>query len=100
MSRPRYYWNNIVKKMITRYPVLRNESSIQAGLYIWAIESALKETEQLTNGQQRIKAIEDVYFKKTKTCEGVALELNFSNRTVQYWLNDFVNLVGAKAGFN
>lgn len=99
MSKPHYYWNHIVKKMISRYPILKNETSIQAGIYIWAIESAIKETEELSNGAQRIKAIEDVYFKKTKTCEGVALELNFSSRTIQYWLNDFVNLVGLKAGF-
>lgn len=99
MSRPKYYWNGIVKKMIMQYPELQNDTSTQAAIYKNAIDTALEETKQLPDGELRIKAIQKVYLDKTMTIEGVAIELNYSFRTMQRWLNSFVNLVGKKAGF-
>ena len=99
MSRPKNYWNPIVKKMIFRYPMLQDERTIQAGIFEKAIKDSLKETRELTNGDMRIRAIEDIYFKRIKTYEGAALELNFSERTIRYWCNDFVKLVGKHSGY-
>ena len=99
MSRPKNYWNPIVKKMIYQYPNFNNEKSLQAGIFSNAIEVSLDDTKKLPYGELRIKAIDEVYFKKLKTCEGIAMEMNFSTRTVQGWLNSFVNSVGKNAGY-
>ena len=99
MSKPRYYWNGIVKKMVMRYPKLNDEKSSQAGIFVKSIEKSIEETKNLPNGELRVQAIEDVYFNQTKTVNGVALEMNYSWRTIQNWLNSFVNLVGKNAGF-
>lgn len=99
MSRPKYYWYGIAKKMVTKYPDLNDDKSMQAGIFQKAIKCALDETRELPNGELRIKAIEDIYFRKIKTCEGVALEINYSPSTVHRWMNTFVNTVGKKAGY-
>lgn len=99
MSKPKYYWNGMVKKMIMRYPRLNDEKTSQAGIFIKSIEKSLEETRKLPNGELRVQAIEDIYFTKIKTLQGVALDFNYSERTVQNWLNSFVNLVGKNAGF-
>lgn len=85
--------------MVTKYPDLNDDESMQAGIFYKAITTALKETRELPNGDLRIKAIDDVYFKKIKTCEGVAVEMNYSTSTVHKWLNTFINTVGKKAGY-
>ena len=56
MSRPKYYWYGIVKKMIMRYPQIKEEKSIQTGIFVNAIEKALKETKEMENGDTRIEA--------------------------------------------
>ena len=40
MSRPKYYWYGIVKKMIMRYPQIKEEKSIQTSIFVNAIEKA------------------------------------------------------------
>ena len=99
MSRPKYYWNGMVQKMIKRYPKLKDEKTPQAGIYIKSIEKALDETSKLPNGELRVQAIETIYFDKTKTVDGIALDLNYSPIQIRRWLNSFVNLVGKNAGF-
>lgn len=99
MGKTKYYWYGNVKKMVFRYPAIKNENSLQAGIFTVAIEKTLKETEKMQNGSERIKAIKLIYFDKTKTIDGVALELNYSRRTVQSWMMSFINSVGRNAGY-
>lgn len=99
MSRPRYYWYGSVKKMISRYTILAQESSLQSAIFQKAIDISLEETKKLPNGEERVKAIEIILIKQTKTAEGVALEMNYSWRTIQNWITSFVNMVGRNAGF-
>lgn len=84
--------------MISRYP-FENDTSMQSGIFLNAIKKSLEETKKLPNGEERLKAIDVVLIKKTKTAEGAALDMHYSWRTVQNWITSFVNLVGRNAGF-
>ena len=75
------------------------EDKIQSQFIRLAMADAKEETLKLPNGHERMKAVEDILIKKTKTVEGEALELNYSWRTVQNWINSYVNMVGRKAGY-
>ncbi len=78
---------------------IAGESSLQAYISMKAMRDAEAETLKLPNGELRMKAVRDVLIKKTKTYEGVALEVNYNWRTVQNWVNKYINLVGKKAGY-
>ena len=86
--------------MVRRYPGIKNEKGIQAGIFWKAIEQALEDTAKLSDGELRLKAIQLIYFDKTDTIDGAALKVHASRRTVQRWCSAFINLVGRYAGFN
>jgi len=98
MSRPKFYWYDITKKMIMRYPNLDGDIPLEAQ-FLKAIESTMEEVEEKVDSVERKKAFNMLLFKKTHTTSGAALKLHYSERTIQYWVNDFVNEVGRKAGF-
>lgn len=97
MSRPRFYWYDISKKMIMRYPDLDN-NDIELMFKI-AIESNIEDLKAKSNAEDRIKAVKMVLIDHTHTTSGAALILHYSDRNVQYWINEFVNSVGKEAGF-
>lgn len=99
MSRPRYWWYGVVRKSITHARELETDTNVQAIIISNAIKDAKEETKKLPNGDLRIRAVEEILINKTKTYEGVALEVHYDWRTVQNWVNSFVNLVGKKAGY-
>lgn len=99
MGRPKNYWYGIVRQMVRRYPQLMMEQNIQSGIFCKAIEKTIEETAKLPNGNDRLKVVDVVLFTKTKTVEGVAIDVNYSERTVQSWINSFINAVGRNAGF-
>ena len=82
-----------------RYPALKEDNSKMANEYVSAIEKTLDELKSLENAEYRAKAIKLVYFDKTRTIEGAAMELHYSSSSVARWLNKFVNDVGKKVGF-
>ena len=99
MSRPKYYWYGIVKKMIMRYPQIKEEKSIQTSIFVNAIEKALKETKEMENGDTRIEAISKLLFENKKTVGGVSMEMHYSERKIVGWTSDFIKLCGKNAGF-
>ena len=99
MSRPRYYWHPIVRKMVMRYPKLNCENSIQEKAFKEAIETVKEKTFSLSNGDCRVEAVEDILIKKTKTVYGVSQEMNYSWKTVQNWVNTFIRMVGKEVGY-
>lgn len=99
MSRPKYYWYGIVKKMVMKYPQLKVEKSLQASIYVVAIEKALEETKETENAKEKLEIIQKVLFDKRKTTAGAALDINYSERTAQRWINSFINLCGKNVGF-
>lgn len=85
--------------MVKRYPSLNQDNSKQGKIFKESIDKVICNTEDMENGKLRIKVVELVYFKKTHTLTGAALEVNVSMRTAQRWTTTFVNSVGKAAGF-
>lgn len=99
MSRPKHYWHSLVKKMIMQFPNLAEEKTIQSGIFTAAISKSLDDTARMKDGELRVRAVDEILIRHTKTVSGMAIELNYSERTVQGWISNFVNIVGRNAGF-
>lgn len=94
MSKPRYRWWGYAKAMLRAYPgdVTEEERN--------AIESAISETMELTDGKDRIKVIDLVFFKGTHKLAGAAMQVPCSIDTAQKYHADFIRLLGEKRGLN
>ena len=66
----------------------------------FAVEAAVGETKQLIDGQERIKLITLVFWKRTHTLQGAAMAVHVSERTAQEWHRQFIRLVGQKRGLS
>ncbi len=59
-----------------------------------AITEAVKETEQMTNGRDRLRLIELLYWKRYwKTIEGAAYEVGYSTQRAKEIHGEFIRLV-------
>lgn len=96
MSKPRYGWWPYAKWMIRSYKggglMTKDERA--------AVEAAVKETEQLADGGERLRLIDLVLWKRTHTLQGAALACYVSERTAQEWHRQFIRLVGQKRGLS
>lgn len=99
MSRPRHWWYTDVKRAVMHLGKYRDKTEPEYIRYKEAIGEALKDVEKMANAAERLQAIDDILFKQTKTIDGVAMDMNYSRRIVQYWINDFINSVGAYKGY-
>ena len=94
MSKPRYGWWPYAKWMIRSYKggglMTKDERA--------AVEAAVKETEQLADGGERLRLIDLVLWRRTHTLQGAALACYVSERTAQEWHRQFIRLVGQKRG--
>nr|DAJ16499.1 MAG TPA: hypothetical protein [Siphoviridae sp. ctMq01] len=94
MSKPRHGWWPYAKWMIRSYKggglMTKDERA--------AVEAAVKETEQLADGGERLRLIDLVLWKRTHTLQGAALACYVSERTAQEWHRQFIRLVGQKRG--
>lgn len=98
MGKSRNDWYGSVKGFIMRYYRIKKETEMQKRICD-SVDVVLKDTRNMDNGSERIKAIEMILIDKTHTIDGVVLELHYSRRTVQSWISDFVKKVGVKSGF-
>lgn len=98
MSKPRYYWYNIVKGLIKKSKHIE-DISLQSTILNTAMIQAEKETLKLPNGELRMKAVKEILIDQTSTIERVCDEVNYQERTVQGWISSYVNMVGKKAGY-
>lgn len=98
MSKPRYYWYNIVKGLIKKSNEVK-EISLQSTILNTAMIQAEKETLKLPNGDLRMIAVRALLIDQNSTIERVCDVVNYQERTVQGWISSYVNLVGKKAGF-
>lgn len=90
MSKPRYDWWSYVRGILRRYPHRTNANETRA------VMAAIEETEKKLDGKDRLKIIELVYFKKTKSLIGAAMVVPCSERTAQRYHADFIRLVAEK----
>lgn len=98
MSKPRYYWYNIVKGLIKKSKHVK-DISLQATILNTAMIQAEIETLKLPNGDLRMYAVRELLIDQNSTIERVCEKVNYQERTVQGWISSYVNLVGKKAGY-
>lgn len=63
-----------------------------------AVENAIKETENMETGQDRMKVVKLVLFDQTHRIPGAALAVPCSERTAAQWHGDFIRLVAKNFG--
>lgn len=97
MSRPRYYWHNMVRKQIMLNKTIAQ--SEQRDKIREAMAETDRETLKLPNGEERLYAVKAVLIEQSKNYDGVAYELNYDWHTIQKWVNTYVNQVGKRAGY-
>lgn len=97
VSRPKYYWYGISRKMINRYPKL-NKARPMEKKFKEAIDRQMLTMLDTDEGQEKVKVIQAVCFEH-RAAEEIAEETFYSERTIQRWINDFVNSVGKRVGF-
>ena len=87
MSRPRYPWLGYIREILRRYPEHTTEAETAA------VTSAIAQTEQMPEGQRRLSMIGMVFFRKTHTLHGAALEVSCSYATAKRWQQAFIQEV-------
>lgn len=81
-----------------KYNQFREDAPIEVEYKI-AIHDAMEEIKKLPDGDCRAKAVDMILLKRTHTTTGTENELNYSWRTIQNWIRDFIYRVGKKVGF-
>lgn len=61
-----------------------------------AVSQALSISEHLTSGLSRVRMIELVYFRRSHTVEGAAMQIPCSVQTAWTWNNDFLLLIWSR----
>ena len=96
MSRYKNIWYGDVKKLIMKGYYLEN-TEIATRLRE-AMEEVEEQTLHLEDGEKRMKAVEEILIKRTKTYDGVALEFHYHVNVVKHWVSQYINQVGKTAG--
>lgn len=63
-----------------------------------AVHSAVEQTKALPDGMERLKLIDAIYWRKTHTLSGAALDCYVSLRTAQEWHRQFIHAVARAYG--
>ena len=99
MSRPHYGWWGYVKDIIRRYPSMRGKQLTGVALREYeAVQAAIEQAERMRNGAGRLRVVDLVFWKRTYTLPGAALQVPCSERTAQQWHADFIKAVARNFG--
>ena len=93
-SRYRLWWGYI-KGCVRKYseiPVDEAGTDIERR-ELEAVQRAVARTQSMKHGGERLALIELVYWKRTHTVPGAALELFISERTALRWHGEFIRTV-------
>jgi len=63
-----------------------------------AVRRAIQATERMANGEQRLRIIDLVYWKRSHTLDGAALAVGYSYDRARQIHGEFIRLVAAKYG--
>lgn len=99
MSKPRFFWYGMVKDLAGRS--LRgqiSDNSDMGKIINRAVKAAYRRTRSLTDGAERVYAINSIIKERKKNAGGVALDCYICERTVNKWISEFVHLVAAEMG--
>lgn len=99
MSKPRYIWWSYVKAVIRLYkPPDRVGVGTLTKREMDAVSDAIGQTESLPDGEGRMNLLNLVFWSKTHTLAGAAMEVHCSYRTAQEWHKQFILLVAKNLG--
>lgn len=99
MSKPRYRWWGYIKGIIRDYPGMQGKAL--KGVRLRERESvrrAIQQTRALSDGPDREKVVELVFFKQTHTLEGAARMVPCGYETAKRWAQQFIKLVAKNYG--
>lgn len=63
-----------------------------------AVRQAIEETRSLPNGEMRLEMVRLIFWKRTHTLEGAAMELHWSARKLVEWHGEFIRCVAKYFG--
>lgn len=94
MSKPRYGWWGYIKAVIRRYPSLMDaEVSGIALREKEAVQAAVDATERLENGKDRLMVVDLVFWSRTHTLEGAAMQVPCSYEAAKRYQQRFIKQV-------
>lgn len=64
-----------------------------------AVDAAVDVTKSRKDGDERMKLIKTVYWDKTRTLYGAALNIPISERQAQRWNTEFLEIISKKMGW-
>lgn len=64
-----------------------------------AVRMAIRDTERMENGRDRLKVVDWVHWQQSLTISGAALRIPCGYKTAQRWQADFIKRVAAYLGF-
>lgn len=94
-------WWGYIQAILRKYRVVRNEKDLHGidAREASAVRTAIEKTSTiLADGQSRVQLIDALYWRRTLTMDGAALEQHVSYRTALRWHGDFIKLVAYEMG--
>ena len=91
-------WRARARRIIESVPELSRKKGIltpEEVRILESVRSAMETTGRHTNGDERLNVVDMVYWQKSCTLRGAALQLRYSYDTVQEWHAEFISLVDA-----
>lgn len=89
-----YPWWGYIKHIIRAYPSqVGGERCGVEQMDFWAVDAALEATCRMPDGENCIKLISLVHWRRNLTIDGAALELNISRRTALRMQRNFFEMV-------
>lgn len=104
MSYKRHHaWWGYVKAIVRKYRYTRNEENL-IGIEARETEAVRRAIERTlanhVDGEQRVEFIDVMYWRRTRTLEGAAMDHHISDRTARRWHGEFIITVAEEMGLS
>ena len=86
-------WRRQARKALREYPRAKKRAGDGDRVLIEAVERALWMQSIYPNAAERRRMVELVYFRRTHTMDGAAMECHYSRETVQKWNIEILSAV-------
>lgn len=86
-------WWGYIKFCIRQYDSIEGPETELERKEVGAVARAVEETRTLKDGNTRLELIRLVYWKRSHTVPGAAMEIHVSERTALRWHGEFIRTV-------
>lgn len=86
-------WRRDAYRALREYPRAKKRNGPGDQAIVSAVEFAMKMQMQYYNAQERLRMIRLVYFVRTHTLQGAAMECHYSLQTVKNWNTEILTAV-------